>query len=93
MIVIIHPCFDVVPKKEGNKRIYEWDRSYFNEDVTVNTWGKFPTPFTQIHRPLCVYWKEFKEVGFKCMDFDEPRWFAKSCGYEIPVSFVFHLQK
>ena len=31
IIVILHPCFDFVPEKDGVKRIYTWSRSYFDE--------------------------------------------------------------
>lgn len=93
MVSFLHPCFDVIPRKEGVKRVYEWDRSYFNEDVQQLRWGPFPGHFTHFHRPLSTYWRQFADAGLKCIDFEEPRLFAKLCGYEVPVSVVFHLQK
>ncbi|UJR16009.1 hypothetical protein I4U23_002924 [Adineta vaga] len=41
VIAITHPCFDVMPEKNGAKRIFTWTKSYFDETSERQEWGAF----------------------------------------------------
>ncbi|CAF2564466.1 unnamed protein product [Rotaria sp. Silwood2] len=91
IIVILHPCFDVVPDKNGSKRIYTWSKSYFDETPEKQEWEKFS--LNMYHRSLSVYFQTFHKYGFTLMDFDEPKFFSRVHQYDFTCAVLFHLKK
>eukprot|EP01120_Amphizonella_sp_Union-15-10_P015603 TRINITY_DN8065_c0_g1_i1.p1 TRINITY_DN8065_c0_g1~~TRINITY_DN8065_c0_g1_i1.p1 ORF type:complete len:251 (+),score=49.10 TRINITY_DN8065_c0_g1_i1:51-803(+) len=95
ILIFLHPCFSAPGGviKEQNKRSYVWDRSYFQNFSFSCSWAThvFPTHFLEFHRPLSFYWKLFKAVGLKVLDFEEPGF--PSSPFEIPLSVLFYLEK
>lgn len=91
IIVILHPCFDVVPEKDGPKRIFTWTKSYFDESVEKQEWERFSLNI--YHRSLSVYFQAFHQHGLTLIDFDEPKFYSKIHGYDFTCAALFHLQK
>ncbi|CAF1493013.1 unnamed protein product [Rotaria sordida] len=91
IIVILHPCFDIVPEKDGSKRIYTWTKSYFDETPERQKWETFL--LDHYHRPLSVYFQVFHKYGFTLMDFDEPKFFSPKNQYDCTCAVLFHLKK
>lgn len=77
VVVFSHPCFPQargVESDEGATVTYPWDFPYFERRRCVDPpWGHFTSDFIWFHRPLSDYWKAFTAVGFRVVDFEEPR--------------------
>ncbi len=91
IIVILHPCFDIVAGKDGSKRIYTWSRSYFDETPDLQEWETFR--LNMYHRPLSVYFQTFHKYDFTLIDFDEPKFYSKVHQYDFTCAVLFHLKK
>ena len=91
IIVVLHPCFDVVPEKDGIKRTYTWTRSYFDETPDKQEWENFC--LNMYHRPLTVYFETFFKYSFNLIGFDEPKFFNKIHGYDFTCAVLFNLKK
>lgn len=91
IIVILHPCFDVVPEKDGVKRIFTWTKSYFDETPEKQEWGPFSLNI--YHRSLTAYFQAFKKHGLTLLDFDEPKFYSPKHLYDFTCAVLFHLQK
>ncbi|UJR16008.1 hypothetical protein I4U23_002923 [Adineta vaga] len=91
IIVILHPCFDGVPEKDGAKRIFTWTKSYFDETPERQEWGPFSLNI--YHRPLSVYFQTFKKYGLTLLDLEEPKFFSSIHQYDFTCAVLFHLKK
>ncbi|CAM4762416.1 unnamed protein product [Rotaria magnacalcarata] len=91
IFVILHPCFDFVPEKDGSKRIYAWKKSYFDETPDRQDWENFS--LNLYHRPLSVYFQAFHKYGFTLVDFDEPKFYSRIHQYDFTCAALFHFKK
>ncbi|CAF3273561.1 unnamed protein product [Rotaria socialis] len=91
IFVILHPCFDFVPEKDGAKRMYTWKKSYFDETPDRQDWADFS--LNLYHRPLSVYFQTFHKYGFTLVDFDEPKFYSPIHQYDFTCAALFHFKK
>ena len=91
IIIILHPCFDVIPEKDGSKRIFTWSKSYFDETPEKQEWEDLSV--NMYHRPLSVYFQIFSKYGFTLIDFDEPKFYSPVHQYDFTCAALFHLKK
>ena len=107
VIAFLHPCFplqSVTYDSSSQHTEFHWDESYFSQRmVQVPPWTDvFSSNFLVFHRPISVYFKEFRQAGFNVIDMVEP---VIEEGYtELPeelvklfrmepISIIFMLQK